>query len=181
MKTDTLSPFQASTSPLEFSITNEYPPLGSLKYYPWEYIVEPHRQSTISVLNTELEVRLDRELRAASVPPPEAISVPQDDSTTYNWYISKDGELIHAAEGPTTVFVFTEAAAEYDIELERTVRVPSGKQLHLRHAKAMCKYVRREIRALTNIDREVRDGSPVFTFCEISAAETSVSSLPGLL
>ena len=39
----------STTSALSFSIANEYPALGSLKYYPWEYIVEPHKQSTLIV------------------------------------------------------------------------------------------------------------------------------------
>lgn len=120
---------------LDFSITNEYPELGSLKYYPWEYIVEPHKLST---------------LKADS-----AFNNDEDEgSTKYYWSISYKGETLHTAEGKATAFMFTEAGTKYIIELKRQVDLPSGPTIHVRHAEAMCKYVRRELRSLTDNDRE---------------------------
>lgn len=118
-----------TATPLDFSITNEYPPLGSLLYYKWEYVVEPYRLSTLSVEQAA-------------------------DGSDYFWTISIHGEPVSNSEGYSTVFIFTEPGSEYDVELKRVEYHPTGPLIHFRHARCMCKYVKREIRALTDEDRE---------------------------
>ena len=107
------------------SIYNEYTidrPLSG--GYPWEYIVEPYKVTTLEVTNPNSEV-------------------------TYKWYI--DGW--HQGDGTVITTAFTEVTGKYHT-INVQMIASSGKVMGSSSISVMCKYVRREIRELIDQDRE---------------------------
>lgn len=114
------------------SVSNEYPPLhDSVKMYGWEYIVEPYRDTTLAISTSE-------------------------SSSKYSWviYLEEDPkvrpEISHNGQSEVVV-MFTKAGRFYNVEIEETTE--SGEQKMYKY-QVICKYVRREIRTLSDTDRE---------------------------
>jgi len=119
-------------SPPALSVSNEYPPLhDSVKMYGWEYIVEPYRDTTLAIRTSE-------------------------SSSKYSWviYLEEDPkvrpEISHNGQSEVVV-MFTKAGRFYNVEIEETTE--SGEQKTYKY-QVICKYVRREIRTLSDTDRE---------------------------
>jgi hypothetical protein len=109
------------------SYTKKYVSTGSTsnEEYPWTYMVEPYRASTLELQNTQV-------------------------GATYRWTV--DGH-VHGY-GTSTEALFTEIGYHV-VKVEEMVTETDGSiTTNKLLVKVMCKYVRREIRALTNADRE---------------------------
>lgn len=126
-----------------FDIRSEgYPSLASISYYPWDYIVEPFRKTLLG--------------------PPPAMSSLLLGSVSWelHWTISREREeggarIIEAhLVGPEVAFTFSEPTQVYDILLEAR-DAGRGEVMMVAAAHVMCKYVRREIRSLSEADRQV--------------------------
>jgi len=122
------------TETIELIITNDYEPIASLVLYPWDHIAEPYVTSTLTA------------------------SIYNYDTTdgTFSWTITYqhkgDGVDITAleAEGESVEAVFTHAGQAYTVTIEYVDdQISVSTQISV-----MCKYVRRELRALSDSDRE---------------------------
>ena len=124
-----------SSELLSFDVSNDYPAVSSL--YPWR-VVEPHRVTTLSVVGGV-----------------------QDDSAQYFWdvYLG-DQNLIpdpsaNSSLSAAITFTFTKPGKEYLVVVtERSIDPSQQERIRTFNSTVSCKYVRREIRQLTDDDRE---------------------------
>ena len=124
---------------VSIELDSGYGPVRSLRSsvatgYPWDYVVEPHRITTLS-------------LRGVA------------DTASIVWTIERNvsGTLLDEAivGGTRTTHMFTAVGAEYVITAQQrapsVARLEFGHVLHV-HAVVRCKYVRRELRTLSTND-----------------------------
>ena len=139
----------SASSGLGFSVRSEgYSPVGSdvLRVYGsrWDHVVEPHRRTALEATN-----------RATG------------GVATYRWEISvissgsgsaADAVAVRTLTGASTSHAFDEPGATYRVALvETTPASAEGATATVRSVSSeavACKYVRREIRQLTDDDRE---------------------------
>jgi hypothetical protein len=94
--------------------------------YPWQYIVEPYRATTLELLNT-------------------------NSKGSYRWTID---DHIHGYG--TSVDALFSQLGYHDVKIEEMITNDDGSRTtNELVVKVMCKYVRREIRSMTDVDREV--------------------------
>lgn len=129
----------ADVAALRLRVTNEYGAWGGADFYPWKFIVEPHRTSVMTIANPRDEFEY-----AWSLEHKEGTGVGVEAAIS-NQTTSVDGTQLSA--------VFTRAGATYSIVLSERARASSETSRSLtEHVK--CKYVRRELRRLTESDLE---------------------------
>jgi hypothetical protein len=108
---------------LSIKFKNDYPKLTSLSYYSWDNVVEPNVETTLS------------------------IGLYSSDSNC-EWKIYSAGTLVNVYSGCGDIkHTFTSVSTIY------TVKVLYNGGTTIVSEEAVCKYVRREIRALTSYDR----------------------------
>jgi len=114
------------------TVSNEYPPLDeSVKMYGWQHIVEPYRTTTLTFEGANSKY-------------------------TYTWSIvnaaqpSKQLEVEGNGNSEVSV-VFTEAGRFYEVIIEEKDTHGASQYFKI---QVICKYVRREIRALNQEDRQ---------------------------
>lgn len=101
---------------------------ASLAFYPWDHVAEPFRVSKLAV-----------------------VCHARRSTRKYAWRVDLDGKTLWRATGSQTQFNFTRVGARYQVELASTTwpwRRRTFKNT------VICKYLRREIRALTEQNRE---------------------------
>lgn len=113
------------TDPLEISVTNSYTKTAPIQTgvtyrYPWSYVAEPYRTTTLAVKNADAD-------------------------TWYKWTV--DGHV--QGYGATCEVLFTQLGKKDIVLTAKTATSTTYLS-----AKVMVKYVRREIRSLTDFDRE---------------------------
>mmetsp|Transcript_25034 Transcript_25034/g.31236 ORF Transcript_25034/g.31236 Transcript_25034/m.31236 type:complete len:694 (-) Transcript_25034:300-2381(-) len=119
-----------STIALGLEISNEYPTIRSHDLYPWKYLVEPYRVSTLRV------------------------DSPQE-GAVYKWTITLEPSLtpleftVENEQGSVVSAIFTDAGFFYGVKVEEI-----GGANRSFESQVICKYVRREIRDLTQSDKE---------------------------
>ena len=127
---------ESPTSVLSFAVTRaDYPVPGSLAFYPWEHVAEPFVASTLTARGHRADSRVFWSVTRNHAGTPGRAGVLELDN----------------AEGHIGHHNFTRVTREYNVTLrvlhadatERTVS-----------AIVVCKYVRREIRKLSDADRE---------------------------
>mmetsp|Transcript_13073 Transcript_13073/g.19535 ORF Transcript_13073/g.19535 Transcript_13073/m.19535 type:complete len:631 (+) Transcript_13073:60-1952(+) len=120
--------------PARFKVrTNGYDTLQSIDFYPWEYIVEPHKETLISV--------------------PEIFA---NKGFSFKWLITSRNDFgndvqIASLSGENISFMFKQPTKTYDLTL--SVYDDKGQLVESVEGHMMCKYVRREIRELLEEDR----------------------------
>jgi len=127
-----LSTFEQKES-LALSLSNEYPPQHeSVKLYGWEHIVEPYRETTLAISGSVLS------------------------SSSYAWNIfleekpEERPEVVRSGETEVVV-MFTKPGRFYTVQIEETGE--NGETI-VHKFQVICKYIRREIRALNTEDKE---------------------------
>jgi len=109
---------------IEIQFEGEYGIVETLSIYPYDNIVEPYRTTTLS-LNTELS-----------------------DDYSITWSI----QGIDGISGTSVTHIFTSPNTIYKVKADITDA--TGEVVLTVEGEAACKYVRREIRTLTDDDRE---------------------------
>lgn len=130
----------------ELELSNAYPPRQSTELYPWTHIAEPHRESTLRLScggggggsSTDHKFTISCETRGGYNESVELLSGSTDPSL-----------------GDGVTYTFTRPGCLYTVEVEPVESEdPSGSSDSAQAFEVACKYVRREIRQLTDADRE---------------------------
>lgn len=117
--------------PITLLVANEYSTPSSLKLYSdWKYLVEPWRNTTLTALRTASGSEIEWSILYTRMQKEHSINV--------------------AGTGSEVTAVFPHAAQWYNITV-REIR-QDGKVITARFS-SICKYVRRELRSLSNRDR----------------------------
>ena len=115
---------------LTFAVSRgNYPVPSSLAYYPWDHVAEPHVASTLTVYGDA---------------PASAL---------FRWRISRAGAVVFTGEGWAVRYNFTAVAREYNVTVFEDDDSASAHARRVVSGLVMCKYVRREIRKLTDDHR----------------------------
>ena len=140
---------------LELAIWTEGYPARNLSWYPWQHIVEPHKNTHIRVIRPELGLKYRWLLEALCVYGDDCDGV--DRFTVTSDQKGVNGiEFLNKTGSPELVTYFRKAGTQYVLSVEAldvsddNVTVVDA----LRGVPIMCKYVRREIRDLIRDDRE---------------------------
>ncbi|CAM9189470.1 unnamed protein product [Choristocarpus tenellus] len=129
-------------SSLKIVISNQYPS-PDLTLYPWEIIVEPYRKTLLSAVGGTAESTFVW-----------TVKLMDEGSAFYEKATINDhpGSFVSDLQGREVEVMFTDVAELYIVTL--TEYGKEGDILRNVEAEVMCKYVRRELRELTQKDRE---------------------------
>ena len=131
--TPTPKPSSPPGLPLLFEFASEYPAPQSMGYYPWQHLVEPFRETTVRPVHKIQDAKYGW-----------TMTLPAAGST------KEDQMLLNGHYEHEITYTFKEAGKFYNIKLDEW----STSHGHRYYKGAViCKYVRRELRKLTDMDR----------------------------
>lgn len=136
---------QLNTEELTFVISNEYgSDIPGDGYYPWKYIAEPHKESTFTVVE----------------PSSFAENLVEGTEVSYHWHTIEDEEH-HFAWGQQMAHTF-KGIGKQQVHFARYVTdiaTQEKTQTHHISEDVQVKYVKREMRSLSDDDRETFFGA----------------------
>lgn len=135
---------------LEIELTNVYPRPSSLVLYPWSLLAEPHRSTTLRVVPAVSDA--GEGLSDAGL----AGLGEMDFVWSITYFDTGSKARVAVAEnlnGSSVTWVFLQASLTYDVNVDVLDRATGSPLRSPLSAPVTCKYVRREIRSLTDTDR----------------------------